>query len=139
VTDPVNAVPTLPVNPPKTGTIDITNTIEAMRSTWVSWSTTYVQSCITLIPYGIGPMLSTWPLRSIIKWGLTLALNTISKSAVMGAFFLNTAIRKASQAQDYVDAINAKNALPPTASDAEYQKAEQAEMATFRNFVMVSN
>jgi hypothetical protein len=122
---------------PPTGTIDITNVVEKMRETFVTWATAYIYGEEIAIPgleWVALPILST-----IDKDVITAILNVLTNSVLMEAFFLNTAIRKASQAQNYVDAINAKNSLPPTASDAEYEKAEQAEMLTFRNFVMLSN
>ena len=81
-----------------------------------------------------------WPiLGPLFSFIVKEILTAVGNAAEMEAFFLNTAVRKASQAQDYVDAVNTKNGLPSTASDADYEAAEQAEMAAFRNFVMVSN
>jgi hypothetical protein len=65
-------------------------------------------------------------------------MDILSKSSVMLAFFGNTAIRKASQAKDFTDAAHRKDSLPPTATDAEYEAAEQEEMIAFRNLVMVT-
>ncbi len=73
--------------------------------------------------------------RAVLK----LIFDAFSKAAVMEAFFMNTAIRKASQAQDYVDAIDARKALPAGSTMEDYKIAEQKEMLAFRNFCMVSN
>lgn len=73
------------------------------------------------------------------KTAIQAILDLISKSVIMEAFFINTTIRKASQAQDYVSAVDAKNSLPPTATKDEYEAAEKAEMSAFRNFVLITN
>lgn len=78
-------------------------------------------------------------ISDVDKEVLKLILDALSKSAVMGGFFVNTAIRKASQAADFVDAINAKDALPAGASADQVAAAEQNQMVAFRNFVMVTN
>lgn len=137
MTDSGNQTPTLPTDPPPTGTIDITNLVEAMKNTWVKWATTSITTAAAATPY---TFWIKWPVIGtlfslLVQLGVTFLANT----AEMAAFFLNTAIRKEGQAQDYIDALNVKNSLPPTASDEEYENAEQAEMAAFRNFVMVTN
>lgn len=71
----------------------------------------------------------------MIRW----VAETISASAMMQGFFINTAIRKSSQASDYVLAVHARVNLPPTATDAEYERAERAEILAFNNFVRVTN
>lgn len=118
------------------GTIDITDLVEKMRSTFVMWASAYLFGLIILVP-GLGwiafPVISSL-VKAAVNWGVT----ALSKAAVLEAFFLNTSIRKASQAQDYIEALSEKNALPPTASDKEYEDAEKKEMEAFRNFVRVT-
>lgn len=72
--------------------------------------------------------------REVIK----IILNALSESTVMEAFFMNTALRKASEAKDYVEAVKLKNELPEDVSDDEYEKYERKEMDAFINFVSVS-
>lgn len=118
-----------------TGTIDITNTVDNLKSTFVTWATAYIYGLeIAAVPALATPIISDLD-KALVKE----ILNLLTSAAIMEAFFLNTAIRKASQAQDYVDAINAKNKLPPTASQDEYAKAEALEVVAFRNFVMLGN
>ncbi len=66
-------------------------------------------------------------------------LNLLTKSAVMRVFFINTAIKKASQADDYIAAVAATNALPDTATTLEVANAEQAEISAFRALVLLSS
>lgn len=118
-------------------TIDITDLVEKTRSTFVDWAVLYVYGLEIAIP---GMEWVALPiLREIDQAIIRAVIDALSKSVVMMSFFMNTAIRKASQAKDYVDAVNAKNNLPPTASAEEYKKAEQNEIVLFRNFVMVTN
>lgn len=132
---PVNATPTVPASPPPTGTIDITNLVATVQSTFINWATKLVVATAT----GYFPPLG-WPvISSLFNFLVNKVVTVIANAVEMQAFFLNTAIRKASQAQDYINAVDAKASLPPTASDADYEKAEQNEMAAFRNFVMVTN
>lgn len=117
--------------------IDITDLVEKARSTFVTWGVNAIFAEIIIQPY------CSWlalPVFSFItKQILTFVLNFLSNTVVMQAFFTNTAIRKASQAQDYVDAVNAKDSLPPDVSDADYEKAELAEISSFNAFVAVTN
>lgn len=119
------------------GVIDITNMVSNMQSTFISMAEAYVLAAILAVP-GLG-----WLMAPILKYllggALTWIITKIATWSVMQAFFLNTAIRKASQAQDYTDAVAAKNSLPKDVSDADYEKAEQTEMAAFRDFVILSN
>ncbi len=122
---------------PPSGTIDITDLVEKTRSSFVSWAVLYLYGLETAIP---GMEWVALPiLKDIDQEILKTLLDMLSKSAVMLAFFTNTAIRKASQAKDFTDAVHAKDSLPPTATQEEYARAEQAQMVAFRNFVMVSN
>lgn len=123
--------------PQPTGTIDITDTVENMRQTWVTWAVAFIFAEEVAIP---GMEWVALPIISAIdKEIIKLILDAVSKQAVMLAFFANTAIRKASQAADYTDAIKAKKALPLGATEEEFKHAEKTELLAFRNFVMLSN
>ena len=118
------------------GTVDITNVVTTMQSTFVTLALKFLTTAIIATP----GMAAVWPFISwfaspILKW----LINKLATWAVLQAFFMNTAIRKNAQALDYVNAVAAKGALPPTATDAEYAAAEKAEMQAFTNFVMVTN
>lgn len=125
-------------SPPRpTGTIDITDIVDNLKSTFVTWAVGYIYGQEIAVP---GLEWVALPIISDLdQAALKAILNFLVESVVMEAFFLNTAIRKASQAQDYVDAITFKKSLPPTASQEIYAKAEAAECLAFRNFVMLSN
>lgn len=120
-----------------TGTIDITATVDNLKSTFVTWAVAYIYGLEIAVP-GL-EWVATPIISQLDQAALKAILNMLVGSVVMEAFFLNTAIRKASQAQDYVDAITAKNALPPTATQTEYAHAEAAEILAFRNFVTLGN
>ncbi len=127
----------MPDTAPPTGTIDITNLVEQMRQSFVSWAVLYLFGLEASIPgmeWVALPVLST-----IDKEILQVILDALSKSGIMMAFFLNTAVKKASQAKDFTDAANALDGLPPTATDEEYENAERNKILAFRNFVMLSN
>lgn len=120
------------------GTVDITNLVESLKSTWIAFTTKAVMTGLVAIPY-VGWFFA-WPgvnqiTEFFVDKGVTFAGNTME----MGGFFLNTAIRKAGQATDFLSAVAAKESLPPTVSDEDYLRAEQAQMAAFSNFVRVTN
>lgn len=119
------------------GTVDITDLVENMRSVFVQWASTYLWGLLIAVP-GLGwiaaPILKVL-FGAALKWLLT----KLSQSAVMLAFFLNTAIRKASQASDFADAVKHRKSLPTNASEEEYEKAERAQMLAFNRFVRVTN
>lgn len=116
--------------------IDITNLVTNMQSTFVTVTSNLAFTAITGVP-GLSwlrlPILS-----SILKSSLSWVLGALANDIMLSAFFLNTAITKASQAQSYVDAVNIKNNLPPDATEADYAKAEQNEIASFNNFVILT-
>ena len=122
---------------PSPGTIDITELVEQVRKAWVDWGVAQTYAAVAAIP-GIG-WFGTLMLNTLGKAVIRAIFDFISKKGEMMAFFLNTAIRKASQAKDFTDAVKRKNALPPTATKEEFERAEQDQMVAFRNFVMVTN
>lgn len=119
------------------GTIDISNLVDNMRETFIKWACEFIFAAAIATP-GLGwfalPIISD-VVKGAIHWGVSL----IANSAYMQVFFLNTSLRKTSQAFDFIDAVAAKNALPPTATEDEYKRAEQNQMESFRRFVCVSN
>ncbi len=115
--------------------IDITDVVEKSRQTFVEWGVLYLSNAVVAIP---GWQWLAMPVirnifQSIIRW----VLNKLSESVVMGAFFLNTAINKATEAKVYVDAVNAKNSLPDDVTDEDYEKHERAEMDAFVRFATI--
>lgn len=119
------------------GVIDVTNLAESLRSSFVSWASAYIFAQAIATP-GLS-WLALPIVNTIVKATIDSVLNILTRSAVMEAFFLNTSIRKASQAQDYVDAVTLKNNLPPNVSDADYEKAEQDEISAFNSFVTLGD
>lgn len=117
--------------------IDITDLVEKTRSAFVDWAVAFVYAEEIAIPgmeWVALPVIAEID-RAIIK----AIIDALSKAAVMQAFFVNTAIRKAAQAQDFVDASNALDSVPKDAPNDDYKKAELTRAAAFRNFVMVTN
>lgn len=122
---------------PPLGTIDITDTVESLRSAWVDWGVAYVFGLEVAIP---GMEFVALPvIVDVDKFLIHGVLTAISKAEVSLAFFMETAVRKASQAQDLISAVKAKNSMPATSSDVELAAAEQKQMIEFRNFVLVTN
>lgn len=123
------------VETPPTGTIDITDLVEKLKKTWIKWAVgLVVKTAQAYVPFLAWPVVS-----QIFEFIVSQIVTIISNAAEMQGFFINTAIRKASQAKDFVDAVDAREALPPTATNEEYENAEAKQMLTFRNLVMVTN
>lgn len=78
-------------------------------------------------------------ISSIDREILRIIFDELSKSVIMEAFFLNTAVKKASQAKDFTDAVAFKNALPSSASEVDFENAEKAQMVAFRRFVSLTS
>ena len=119
------------------GTIDLTDLVVKMKSSFIR-----AAIMLVLAQIAANPALSWLNLpfiRSIVERALEWVLKVLVDSTLMQAFFLNTAIRKAGQAVDYINAINAKNALPESVSEEDYEKAERFEIDMFNNFVRVAN
>jgi hypothetical protein len=122
---------------PDSGTIDLTETVKLMKETFVKTSVDFIFQAASSTAY---TFWLKWPVIStIFKTIVELVVSTLANMLEMEAFFINTAIRKASQAADYVNAVSELKALPETATFEEYENAEKKEMAAFRNFVRVTN
>lgn len=119
------------------GTIDITNLVASLQSTFIKWADTFVYGELLTIPYmqWVALPVVSWIVQSMINW----IVSKLVGSAVLEAFFINTAIRKASQAQDYVTAKDAVTNASPDIKDADYEALEKAEVLSFRNFVLLTN
>ncbi len=117
-------------------TIDITELVEAMQSTWVRVAGAYAFNTLaSMAGFGFVKLpLVRWVITAVVE----LVLECVAKSALMSAFFLATAQRKAAEAHDYVQAARALDALPPEVSDVDYKKAELAEMEAFSQFVRIT-
>jgi hypothetical protein len=118
--------------------IDITDLVEKARSTFVTYGVAVIFAAELTQP-DLASVLAIPFLATIDKDALTYILNKLSKDIVMLAFFENTVIKKASQAQDYIAAKNAIDSLPEDTSDEVYAQHEQNEIDTFRNFVLLNS
>lgn len=132
-----NATPTAPASPPPTGTIDVTDLVEKLKATWIRWATTTVVTTAKALPYL--SWLAVPVVSTLFEFSVEKIVTVLANALEMQGFFIHTAIRKAGQAGDYINAIAAKAALPSTATNLEFENAEKAEMAAFRNFVMLTN
>jgi hypothetical protein len=116
--------------------IDITDLVEKARSTFVDWGVGFLLTEALAVP---GLQWLAWPVISdVVKMVLRAILNRLSASVVMQAFFLNTAMRKAAQAKDYLEAVRLKQALPDDVDDEDYERAERAEIKAFAEFVTLT-
>lgn len=117
--------------------VDITDLVEKTRATFVEWAVGYVYG----LELGIPDMqwISLPVIKDVDQEIIRLVVDALSKSFVMQAFFLNTAIRKATQADDFVQAVETLDRLASQGVDDEvYNAAERAKMAAFANFVSVA-
>lgn len=119
------------------GTIDLTDIAEKMKATFVIAGKEFLLAQALAIP-GLGPF-AAWAIRNLAASAIEWVLVKLSNWTYMQAFFINTAIRKASQARDYVAAVDAKDALPADATDEEFENAERLELESFDRLVRVSN
>lgn len=116
--------------------IDITDTIESLRSSFVSWGTVAISTAVFAIPPF--EFLDLPIIRDLFLAALKGVLTVLSKEALMEAFFLNTILKKENEAQVYSDVVKAKNNLPGTATRDEVKNAEEKEMDAFRNLVLLT-
>ncbi len=118
------------------GTIDLTDVIEKMKTTFVLAAKDYLVLQALAVP-GLGT-IAAWFVRVLGSAAIDWTLNKLANWTVMQAFFLNTAMRKLSQAKEYVIAVNEKENLSD-ASEVDYEKAERKEIDLFIDFVRISN
>lgn len=116
--------------------IDITNLVNFFQTSFITYAVNYVYTLATTTA-GL-TWLALPVISGVFKWALELILEAVANDVTMEAFFLNTAIKKASEAQDYLDAVNTKNNLPTTATEAQIAQAEQNEMVAFKSLVVLT-
>lgn len=116
--------------------IDITNLVDAFKTTWITWAVNTVMLTTAAVPWL--SWLNFPVIAPLVRLVLEKVVTVIANGVEMEGFFLNTAIRKASQAGDFVSARDAMTALPPTATFEEYKNAENQVMAAFRSLVSVT-
>lgn len=118
-------------------TVDVTNLVEKMRESFVTWAVDYAFIMETATPglsWVSAPIIST-----LNKALLRYFMNMLTKTTVMSAFFLNTAITKSVQSKDYLAAIQTRMDLPSTCTDEEYANAERNEIEAFRHLVLLTD
>jgi hypothetical protein len=98
-------------------------------------SATYAGLC--LIPYA-GAFFAFPGISLLTKAALKWAFNFASMLEEHQAFYWNTAIRKASQAEDVSDAQDKIDQAPKNISKEDYAKLEKARMDAFRNLVLLT-
>lgn len=114
--------------------LDITELVEGMRSSFVTWATSYVFYTLST---NVGTKWVTLPvINAIVKAFLHWTFNRVSGAVEMEIFFLNTAMRKMDQSHDYVNARKAKNEAK---TDEEFERLERAEIMAFADFVRLNN
>ncbi len=115
------------------GTVDITEIVDSSKTTFIVWAVDYVFANMVTVP-GL-QWLALPGVRSLAKYTIESLVSLLADSVVMQAFFLNTAIRKASQAREYVEAVKIKK----SANEVDYAQAEQNEIRAFTDFVRLNN
>ena len=119
------------------GTIDITDIVDETEELFIKLGTAHVMTAVVAIP-GMQWLLTPC-LNKIATDVIKKVITILADWSVMQGFFLNTAIRKASQGVDFVVSTKEMKALPPDASDEVYEKAEQNRINKFNNFVVATN
>ena len=120
-----------------TDTVDITEAAKALQSAWITFSTSYVTSAAITVPWLAWLALPV--INPLFHFMINRIITSLSKAVEMQGFFLNTALRKASQASDFVAAVNAVQSAPIDMDMVNYEKLEQAQMSAFSNFVKFTN
>jgi hypothetical protein len=134
-----NITPTPPASPPPSGTVDITELVAAVKASWIQWSTLLACTAVKAIPYGVGAFFALPVISGLLNFFVEKLMTIVANGVEQEAFFLNTSLRKAGQASDFINAVAFRNSLPKTATSEEYENAEKRQMAAFRNFVRVTN
>lgn len=120
-------------------TIDITDLAEKIRQTTVDFEVGLAMGyLIAPPPAGLGFtfLVAFPPAKAVVEFVVRQLCEFLSKGAYRMAFNFNTAVRKASEAHDYVAAVNRKESLPEGCSDEEYAAAEAEEIAEFHRLAM---
>lgn len=119
-----------------TKSIDITDLVEHLQESFVVWARDYLFELAIAVP---GLAWLAWPgISRLTQAALGWGTSGLAKSGILGAFFLNTVLRKRGHARDYVEARERKLTLPAEATDGEFELAELAEMDAFRKFVLLT-
>lgn len=136
--DGVLQLPTLAASPLRMNDtiIDLTPVVEQLKRTFILAAQEYIVTLALAVP-GIGPVAS-WFVKVLLSPLLRWALTKLADWSAMQAFFLNTAIRKADQAHEWVKTIDELRALPDTVDEITYEEAERAQIASFHDFVRVT-
>lgn len=116
--------------------IDLTNIVENMKGTFVIAAKDYLVSELLTLP-GLG-IAGRWFIEVLAGAAIAWLLTRLSNSVMMIAFFESTTIRKLHQSFDYMNAVEAKNNLGPTANQEDYENAERLEISTFAKFVSLA-
>lgn len=119
------------------GVVDITQLSLALKDTWVLIEVAASLAGIAAIP---GMQWVSLPfVNKIFSYILNWLFSKAAQRLYDFGFFKNSAIRKASQAHQFIDAINTKNSLPANISQEEFKKYERIQMDQFRYLVVLSN
>ncbi len=116
------------------GTIDITDLVNAMGDSFDRYALNIAFTNLAASPYFFWVSLPVF--SSLTKALLDIAIGKLSKSGIMQTFFLNTAIKKPSQAKDYVQIVQKRKAAK---SKDELERLEKDEMQYFSNLVRITN
>lgn len=121
------------------GTIDITDAADKLESTFEVGASNFLKSELLTLPPPLNLIFAFPPVKFLTDKIIEFLIGKLGKWIEMRAFFMNTAARKASQSSDYLNAVHYKLNLPPTATEEEYEKAEQNEMVAFSRFIRFTN
>jgi hypothetical protein len=117
------------------GVVDITNLAEAIRQGFVSAGSHWLTGkLIIAFPFAAW-FIKSFFAQNAIKW----VMDKISEAPFMGAYFVNTAIRKHAQADAFLEAVNAVRTAKEDISDEAYKELELEKIRRFNHLVVLSN
>lgn len=119
------------------GVIDITDLVNSMGVTFEKYAVDFIY--LNLIGNAIFAWLAAPGLSYITKEIIKMGVKGFSKSGILIVFFENTALRKAGQAQDYVNAVKKRKFLEGVGTREEFRKAELDEITQFYSLVRVTS
>lgn len=122
--------------------IDITDLVKAMTDTSIDLETKAAMAAISATPWiaaifafpVFGPLL-----LGLVQTGVQKIISTIMNGIRQQAFFFTTSVRIASEAHDFINAVNVLASLPDTTSEADYAKAENDREAYFNALVILTH
>lgn len=113
--------------------VDVSELAASLKGSFELWAARYLLSHVIVVP---GLAWLGWAgVSALALAALTGLVSFLTDSAILDAFFLNTAYQKAGEARAYLAAVATTAAVSSEATNEEYAVAEEAEILAFSKFV----